>query len=66
MTPADLEPIFARELIAQEVSTERFIEIPVEVQEFTDSSGLHPVSCSPVGKLWIPCRIYYKYEGLAR
>ncbi|HHW61245.1 MAG TPA: TrpB-like pyridoxal-phosphate dependent enzyme, partial [Syntrophomonadaceae bacterium] len=28
LTPADLEPIFARELIAQEVSTERYIEIP--------------------------------------
>lgn len=28
LTPPDLEPIFARELILQEVSSERFIEIP--------------------------------------
>ena len=31
--PADLEPIFARALIAQEVSQERWIEIPEEVRQ---------------------------------
>ena len=33
LTPVDLQEIFADELIAQEVSTERFIEIPKEVRE---------------------------------
>ncbi len=63
--PADLAPLFAMELIKQEVSQERYIDIPEEVQE--------------VYKLWrptnlfrahrlekfldTPAKIYYKYEG---
>ena len=63
--PADLAPLFPMELIKQEVSRERFIEIPEEVRE--------------IYKLWRPtpllrarrlekaigttARIYYKYEG---
>ena len=31
--PADLEPLFPMELILQEVSTERYIEIPEPVRE---------------------------------
>ncbi len=31
--PADLEPLFAADLIAQEVSTERAIDIPEPVQD---------------------------------
>ena len=31
--PADLEPLFPMDLILQEVSTERYIDIPPEVQE---------------------------------
>jgi len=31
--PADLAPLFAMGLIGQEVSTERYIEIPPEVRE---------------------------------
>jgi len=31
--PADLAPLFAMELIKQEVSQERYIDIPEEVQE---------------------------------
>ena len=33
LAPTDLEPIFARELIMQEVSRERWIEIPAEVRD---------------------------------
>lgn len=33
LTPEDLSPIFPHALIAQEVSTERFIEIPEQVRE---------------------------------
>ncbi len=63
--PADLAPLFPMELIKQEVSTERYIEIPDEVRE--------------VYKLWrptplirarrleraldTPAHIYFKYEG---
>jgi tryptophan synthase beta chain len=63
--PADLAPLFPMELIKQEVSQERYIDIPEEVQE--------------VYKLWrptimhrayrlekaldTPAKIYYKYEG---
>ncbi len=65
--PADLAPLFPMELIKQEVSQERFIEIPEEVRE--------------IYKLWRPtplmrarrlekalgttARIYYKYEGVS-
>jgi len=63
--PADLAPLFPMELIKQEVSQERYIEIPDEVRE--------------VYKLWrptplvrarrleraldTPAHIYFKYEG---
>ncbi len=65
--PEDLAPLFPMELIKQEVSRERFIEIPEEVRE--------------IYKLWRPtpllrarrleralgttARIYYKYEGVS-
>ncbi len=65
--PADLAPLFPMELIKQEVSVERFIDIPEEVRE--------------IYKLWRPtpliravrleqalgttARIYFKYEGVS-
>jgi tryptophan synthase beta chain len=65
LKPEDLAPLFAMELIKQEVSQERYIDIPEEVLE--------------VYKLWrptilhrayrlekaldTPAKIYYKYEG---
>lgn len=67
LTPADLEPIFARELIAQEVSKERFIEIPAEVQELYRQFRPSPLfRARQLEKtLDTPCRIYYKYEGIS-
>ncbi|MEA2574524.1 MAG: tryptophan synthase beta chain, partial [Chloroflexia bacterium] len=63
--PADLAPLFPMEIIKQEVSQERYIDIPEEVRD--------------VYKLWrptplyrarrlekaldTPARIFYKYEG---
>lgn len=63
--PQDLAPLFPMELIKQEVSQDRWIDIPEEVRE--------------VYKIWRPsplyrayelekllntnCKIYYKYEG---
>lgn len=67
LTPADLEPIFARELIAQEVSKERFIEIPAEVQDLYRQFRPSPLfRARQLEKtLDTPCRIYYKYEGIS-
>jgi len=67
LTPPDLAPLFPMALIMQEVSTERYIEIPDEVRD--------------VYKLWrpttlfrarrleklldTPAKIFYKYEGMS-
>lgn len=67
LTPSDLEPIFARELIAQEVSTERFIEIPAEVRELYKQYRPSPLyrAHGLEKALDTSCRIYYKYEGIS-
>jgi len=67
LSPTDLEPIFARELIAQEVSTERFIEIPKEVRELYKQYRPSPLfrARSLEKALDSNCRIYYKYEGIS-
>ena len=65
LTPADLAPLFATELIRQEVSTERFIEIPEEV--FDALKAFRPTPLYRAHRLEkaldTPARIYYKYEG---
>ncbi|KUG04752.1 tryptophan synthase beta chain like [hydrocarbon metagenome] len=65
--PADLAPIFANELIAQEVSTERYIEIPKEVHEEYKKWRPSPLfrAHGLEKALDTPCRIYYKYEGVS-
>lgn len=67
LTPVDLQEIFADELIAQEVSTERFIEIPKEVREEYKKWRPSPLfrARSLEKALDTPCRIYYKYEGFS-
>lgn len=67
LTPADLQAIFADELIAQEVSTERFIEIPQEIREEYKKWRPSPLfrAHSLEKALDTPCRIYYKYEGFS-
>ena len=63
--PADLAPLFAMELIKQEVSQERYIDIPEEVQEVyklwrpTNLFRAHRLE----KYLDTPAKIYYKYEG---
>lgn len=63
--PADLSVLFPMELIMQEVSTERFIDIPEEIQEkykaFRPSPLIRAYGLEKV--LGTPARIYYKYEG---
>ncbi len=63
--PSDLEPLFATELIKQEVSTERWIEIPTEVREVLAMWRPTPL-VRAVGlekALKTPARIYFKDES---
>ena len=65
--PQDLAPLFPMALIAQEVSQERWIDIPEEVRDI-----LRLWRPSPLYRarrleraLDTPARIYYKYEGVS-
>jgi len=65
MGPADLAPLFPMELIKQEVSQERYIDIPKEVQEvyyLWRPTVLHRAYRLEKA-LDTPAKIYYKYEG---
>lgn len=66
ITPSDLSDIFPLSLIAQESSTERFIEIPPEVRKAYQLWRPTPLyRASRLEKLLdTPARIYYKYEGV--
>jgi tryptophan synthase beta chain len=65
LTPQELSRIFPMELIKQEMSTERYIEIPEEIQTIYRTwrpSGLH--RAFQLEKLLdTPAKIFYKYEG---
>jgi len=63
--PDDLSPLFPMALIAQEVSTEREIEIPDEVRDVYRQWRPTPLyRARRLEKvLDTPARIYYKYEG---
>ena len=66
-TPDDLKPIFPMALIEQEVSQERYIEIPEEVQEIyklwrpTPLYRAHRLEKA----LDTPAKIFYNYEGVS-
>jgi len=65
--PDDLAPLFPMALIAQEVSTEREIEIPEPVREIYRQwrpSPLHRARRLEQA-LQTPAKIYYKYEGVS-
>src|SRR6266496_5525166 len=65
--PADLAPLFPMELIKQEVSTERMIEIPAEVRAVYQQWRPTPLFRARrlEQALDTPARIYYKYEGVS-
>ncbi|KPV54073.1 tryptophan synthase subunit beta [Kouleothrix aurantiaca] len=65
--PADLAPLFPMELIKQEVSTERMIEIPEEVQKVYRQWRPTPLYRARrlEQELGTPAKIYYKYEGVS-
>ncbi len=65
--PADLAPLFPMEIIKQEVSQERYIDIPEEVMDVyklwrpTPLYRAHRLEKA----LNTPARIFYKYEGVS-
>lgn len=65
VTPDFLSVLFPMELIMQEVSTERYIEIPEEVREIYKLWRPTPlIRARRLEKLLnTPAHIYYKYEG---
>ncbi|HHY23099.1 MAG TPA: TrpB-like pyridoxal phosphate-dependent enzyme [Clostridiaceae bacterium] len=64
-TPDDMSAIFPKELIMQEVSTERWIDIPDEVRDMYLQWRSTPLyRARQLEKLLdTKARIYYKYEG---
>jgi len=67
VTPDDLLPLFPMGLIEQEVSTERWIDIPDEVRQILAQWRPSPMfRAHRLEKaLGTPAKIYYKYEGVS-
>ena len=65
--PQDLAPLFPMQLIMQEVSQERFIEIPDQVRSAYAAFRPTPlVRATQLERaLDTPAQIYYKYEGVS-
>lgn len=66
VTAEDLEPVFCKELVAQELNeTDRYIAIPEEIQDFYKMYRPSPLvrAYCLEKKLGTPAKIYYKFEG---
>lgn len=65
--PEDLAPLFPMGLIQQEVSTQKYIDIPGEVLDLYRSYRPSPVfrAYGLEKALGTSCKIYYKYEGVS-
>lgn len=65
--PEDLAPLFAMELIKQEMSPERYIDIPEEVLDIYRMWRPSPLYRARrlEKKLKTPARIYFKWEGVS-
>ncbi len=65
--PDDLAPLFPMALIAQEVSTDRFVPIPEEVRDVYRLWRPTPLfrAVRLERALGAPAHIYYKYEGVS-
>ncbi len=65
--PDDLAPLFPMEIILQEISTERYIQIPEPVRDILKQWRPSPLfRARRLEKaLDTPARIYYKYEGVS-
>ncbi|MHA1607396.1 MAG: TrpB-like pyridoxal phosphate-dependent enzyme [Candidatus Freyarchaeota archaeon] len=67
INPSTLEQIFAKELVRQEVSQERWIRIPDEVREVYRIWRPTPLyrAVNLERALKTPAKIYFKYEGVS-
>lgn len=67
LTPEDLAPLFPMEIIKQEVSQERFIDIPEEIRDIYRLWRPSPLyRARRLEKaLKTPAKIYYKNEGVS-
>lgn len=65
--PDDLQPLFPMELILQEVSQDRYIDIPEEVLEILKLWRPSPLMRARrlEKALKTPAKIFYKYEGVS-
>ncbi len=65
--PDDLAPLFPMDLIAQEVTTDQYVEIPQEVQDIYRLWRPSPLfrAHQLERALGTPAHIYYKYEGVS-
>jgi tryptophan synthase beta chain len=65
--PDDLAPLFPMAIIEQEVSTERYLEIPDPVRDVLKQWRPSPLYRARrfEKELRTPARIYYKYEGVS-
>ena len=65
--PGDLEPLFPRALIEQEMSEERYIEIPEEVQDLYRIYRATPFhrAYHQERMLDTPAKIYFKNESVS-
>ncbi len=66
ISPEDLSAIFPMELIEQEMSPQRFVDIPEEILEIYSLSRPTPLyrAFRLEELLGTPAKIYYKYEGV--
>jgi tryptophan synthase beta chain len=67
LNPSAMSPIFADNIIEQEVSSQRWIDIPERVREIYQMWRPSPMFRAHrlEEALGTPCRIYYKYEGVS-
>ncbi len=65
--PDDLAPLFPMDLILQEVSQDRYVEIPEEIREVYRKWRPTPMYRAHGLEEMIggPARVYYKYEGVS-
>lgn len=66
MTAEELEHVFCKELVAQELNNDdRYIEIPTEIRDFYKMYRPSPLvrAYCLEKKLGTPAKIYYKFEG---
>ncbi len=65
--PDDLAPLFPMPLIGQEVSTDRWIDIPEEILDILTLWRPSPLyrAYNLEEKLGTPAKIFYKYEGVS-